>query len=109
MDRWILHSGLSVPNVSEKNTHRLEEGDVLAIEPFATDGIGYVTDMPQTYIFRFLRDRPLRLPHAKMVLKKIKEEYKGLPFALRWLSAYFDDKKLKASMRFLIKTRAVYP
>lgn len=109
MDRWILHSGLSVPNINEKNTHKLEEGDVLAIEPFATDGIGYVTDMPQTYIFRFLRDRPLRLAHARNVLKKIKQEYKSLPFAQRWLTEYFDPKKLNASMRLLIQSRAIYP
>ncbi len=109
MDRWILHSGLSVPNINEKNTHKLEEGDVLAIEPFATDGIGYVTDMPQTYIFRFLRDRPLRLAHARNVLKKIKQEYKSLPFAQRWLTEYFDPKRLNASMRLLIQSRAIYP
>ncbi|MGB4362717.1 MAG: type II methionyl aminopeptidase [Methanothermobacter tenebrarum] len=109
MDRWILHSGLSVPNINEKNTHKLEEGDVLAIEPFATDGVGYVTDMPPAYIFRFLRDRPLRLAHARNVLKKIKEEYKSLPFAKRWLTEYFDPKRLNASMRLLIQSRAIYP
>ncbi|MDI9623422.1 MAG: type II methionyl aminopeptidase [Methanothermobacter sp.] len=109
MDRWILHSGLSVPNINEKNTHKLEEGDVLAIEPFATDGIGYVTDMPQTYIFRFLRDRPLRIAHARNVLKKIKQEYKSLPFAQRWLTEHFDPKRLNASMRLLIQSRAIYP
>ncbi|HIH62556.1 MAG TPA: type II methionyl aminopeptidase [Methanobacteriales archaeon] len=109
MDRWILHSGLSVPNVNEKNTHKLREGDVLAIEPFATDGIGYVTDMPPAYIFRFLRDRPLRLVHARKVLKKIKEEYKSLPFAQRWLAEHFDAKRLNASMRLLIQSRAIYP
>jgi len=109
MDRWILHSGLSIPNINEKNPHKLEEGDVLAIEPFATDGIGYVKDMPPAYIFRFLRDRPLRLAHARNVLKKIKKEYKSLPFAQRWLTEYFDPRRLRASMRLLIQSRAIYP
>ncbi len=109
MDQYILHAGLSIPNISEKNTHKLEEGDVLAIEPFATDGVGYVTDMPQTHIFRFLRDRPMRMLHAKKVLNQIKMNYKVLPFAQRWLVEDFDEKRLNASMRMLIQSRAIYP
>jgi methionyl aminopeptidase len=109
MDQWILHAGLSIPNISEKNSHKLEEGDVLAVEPFATDGVGMVTDMPETYIFRFLRDRPLRVQHDKKVLNQIKTEYKILPFAQRWLSNNFEEKRLNATMRQLIRSRAVYP
>ncbi|WP_414470118.1 type II methionyl aminopeptidase [Methanobacterium sp. ACI-7] len=109
MDRWILHSGLSVPNIKENNPHILEEGDVLAIEPFATDGIGRVTDMNEAYIFRFLRDRPLRLIHAKRALKIIKEDYKILPFAQRWLQGRFSEHHLNAAMRMLISSRAVFP
>jgi len=109
MDQWILHAGISVPNISEKNSHKLEEGDVLAIEPFATDGVGMVTDMPQTYIFRFLRDRPLRSMHDKKVLNQVKMEYKILPFAQRWLASDFNEKRLTSSMRQLIRSRAVYP
>lgn len=109
MEQWILHSGLSVPNIGEKNGHKLEEGDVLAVEPFATDGVGYVTDMHQTYIFRFLRDRPMRMLHAKKVMGTIKSEYKILPFTERWLLDSFDEKRLTSSMRVLIKSRAIYP
>jgi methionyl aminopeptidase len=109
MDQWILHSGLSVPNIKENNPHKLEEGDVLAIEPFATDGVGRVTDMNEVYIFRFLKDRPMRLIHAKRALKIIKEEYKILPFAQRWLQGRFSEHHLNAAMRLLISSRAVFP
>lgn len=109
MDRWILHSGLSVPNIKENNPHILEEGDVLAIEPFATDGIGRVTDMNEVYIFRFLRDRPMRLIHAKRALKIIKDDYKILPFAQRWLQGRFSEHHLNTAMRMLISSRAVFP
>ena len=109
MDRWILHSGLSIPNIKENNPHKLEEGDVIAIEPFATEGIGRVTDMNEVYIFRFLRDRPLRLIHAKRALKIIKENYKILPFAQRWLQGRFSEHHLNTAMRTLISSRAVFP
>ena len=109
MDQYILHSGLSIPNIKEKNHHKLEEGDVLAIEPFVTDGVGRVTDMGDAYIFRFLRDRPLRMIHAKKLLGQIKNEYRNLPFAQRWLLDHFDKHRLNASLRQLIQSRAVYP
>jgi len=109
MDRWILHAGLSVPNIKENNPHKFEEGDVVAIEPFATDGVGRVTDMNEVYIFRFLRDRPLRLIHAKRALKIIKENYKILPFAQRWLQGRFSEHHLNTAMRMLISSRAVFP
>lgn len=109
MDRWILHSGVSVPNIKENNPHKLEEGDILAIEPFATDGIGRVTDMNEAHIFRFLRDRPLRLIHAKRALNKIKSNYKNLPFAQRWLQGQFSEHHLNNAMRMLISSRAIYP
>lgn len=109
MDQWIIHSGLSMPNIKENNPHKLEEGDVIAIEPFATDGVGRVTDMKDVYIFRYLRDRPLRLIHAKRALKIIKEDYKILPFAQRWLKGRFSEHHLNAAMRMLVSSRAVFP
>ncbi len=109
MDRWILHSGLSIPNIKEDNKHKLEEGDVLAIEPFVTNGVGIVTDMKDAYIFRFLRERPLRVAHARKLLENIEKDYRNLPFAQRWLLESFDERKLKLAMRQLISSRAIYP
>jgi methionyl aminopeptidase len=109
MDRWILHSGLSIPNIKEDNKHKLEEGDVLAIEPFVTTGVGRVVDMKDAYIFRFLRDRPLRMAQTKKLLENIAKDYRNLPFAQRWLLESFDERKLKLALRQLISSRALYP
>src|SRR5688572_923283 len=38
--RWIVHCPPPIPNVADDSTDRLEEGMVVAIEPFATDGAG---------------------------------------------------------------------
>ena len=109
MDQWILHAGISVPNVREKNDHKIEEGDVLAIEPFVTNGVGRVGDMKDAYIFKFLRDRPLRMHQARKLLNTIEEDYRNLPFAGRWLMERFNGNKNKLAMRKLIASRAVYP
>ncbi|ADP77858.1 methionine aminopeptidase, type II [Methanothermus fervidus DSM 2088] len=109
IDRWVLHSGLSIPNVKGQNSHKLREGDVVAIEPFATDGVGYVVDKPETYIFRFLRDRPVRDPYALRVLRHVKKEYRTLPFAERWLEKKLGSKGLKHALKVLIRPRIIYP
>ena len=109
MDRWILHSGVSVPNIKEDNKHIIQEGDVLAIEPFVTNGVGRVGDMNDTYIFRFLRDRPMRMFQAKKLLKIIEINYKTLPFSQRWLTEHINSKHLNMAMRQLLSSRAIYP
>ncbi len=109
MDRWILHSGLSVPNIKEDNKHKIREGDVLAIEPFVTDGIGRVGDMNDAYIFRFLRERPIRMVQARKLLKTIANNYRNLPFSQRWLTEDINSKQLNMAMRQLLASRAIYP
>lgn len=109
MDQYILHSGISVPNIKEVNEHQVEEGDVLAIEPFVTNGIGRVGDMNEAYIFRFLRDRPMRMVHAKKLLHSIVNDFRNLPFCQRWLTNENNEKHLNIAMRQLITSRAVYP
>ena len=43
LDRYELHSGVSIPNVGALGgKNKLKDGDVVAIEPFATNGAGHV-------------------------------------------------------------------
>ena len=109
MDRWILHSGLSIPNVKEDNKHIIQEGDVLAIEPFVTNGVGRVGDMNDAYIFRFLRERPMRMVQARKLMNIIAINYRNLPFSQRWLAEHINSKHLNMAMRQLLASRAVYP
>lgn len=109
MERYILHSGLSIPNIKEENRHKIREGDVLAIEPFVTNGVGLVTDMNEAYIFRFLRDRPLRMAQARKMLHEIAENYRNLPFAGRWLEETIKTRQFNVILRNLISSRALYP
>ena len=109
MERFILHSGLSIPNIKEENNHKIREGDVLAIEPFVTNGVGRVTDMNEAYIFRFLRDRPLRMAQSRKMLNEIVKNYRNLPFAGRWLQESLKSKQFNLILRNLISSRAIYP
>lgn len=109
LEQYNLHAGLSIPNFPEKSSVILKEGDHIAIEPFATNGVGMVTDIPQHYIYSYLRTRPLRQPDAKKLLNTIREDFTYFPFAKRHLMEGYDEHKLNRAMRPLITSRSIYP
>jgi len=88
--RYIVHSGKSIPNVAGFELHRLEEGDIYAIEPFTVlnTSVGEVRDGPPSHIYRFEKKRSLE-GAQKQMLAYIQQEYKTLPFASRWLLKKF--------------------
>jgi methionyl aminopeptidase len=92
MGQYDLHAGISIPNIAVGYAHELKEGDVVAIEPFATPGRGRVNEMKRVEIFMYLKDRPLRNSEARQMLAYIKENFGTLPFAERWLMKKFSSK-----------------
>ncbi|RLF41924.1 MAG: type II methionyl aminopeptidase [Thermoplasmata archaeon] len=93
LDRYILHSGMSIPNVSSiKSNRKPKIDDVIAIEPFATDGIGHVISGKGSNIYIVRRSiGKIRDKQTKFLFQQIKTKFKSLPFAHRWcnkLSSY---------------------
>jgi len=86
LSQYEAHDDPSVPNKHVEGGIVLKEGDVLAIEPFATDGVGAVHDGSWTEIYSLIQKKPVRMPAVRKVLKQV-EEYRTLPFAKRWLES----------------------
>lgn len=82
--QYLPHFHPSIPNRKVSAGALLHTGDVIAIEPFATDGVGKVADGSLTEIFQLVNVKPVRMPAARQLLKEI-EIYSTLPFAKRWL------------------------
>jgi len=82
--RYNAHTPPTIPNVRYEHGVVLKENDVVAIEPFATDGAGKVVEGGTVEIYGLLKAKPVRVSEAKKLLKEI-EKYQGLPFAKRWL------------------------
>ena len=99
LERFVQHSEPAIPNKRIGQGVELHAGQVIAIEPFATDGIGIVVEGSLMEIFGVTKVKPVRMPYEREVLKAI-EGYHGLPFAARWLSnVKFLDKALTSLMR----------
>ena len=85
LSRYLAHDEPAVPNRAMEKGTILKEGDVIAIEPFATNGSGRISEAPINEIYGFSASRPVRLAAARTLLAEIFENYKTLPFARRWL------------------------
>jgi methionyl aminopeptidase len=95
LQRYILHSGMSIPSVPDiLNNVRPKIGDVIAIEPFATDGVGHVISKPGSNIFlceKSIRARFVRDKRASIWYNRIYKNFGSLPFAQRWINNVFEN------------------
>ncbi len=106
--QWNLHGGIIIPNVNTRHGDLIEEGQVFAVEPFATDGAGRVVDEGNAIIFKYLADRPIRMRAGRNILKYVKANFGTLPFAERWIAHLMPRLKLNHAMRQLISAKALY-
>jgi len=99
--RYNLHSGVSIPSIRERGGSILKSGDVIAIEPFATDGAGRVGGKRNSNIYHLRQVRKIRDEKATELMVEIQNRYHGLPFAERWLHSIQDDvtKNLQKLLR----------
>jgi methionyl aminopeptidase len=83
MERFNLHAGLSIPNIETRDKAVVQEGMILAIEPFATVGAGKVGGRGRGSIYRIVRERRCS-PELQSMYDKIRSRFGPFPFAGRW-------------------------
>jgi methionyl aminopeptidase len=92
IERWKVHGKKQVPELGSQGGDKIEEGDILAIEIFASSGRGTVHPTNASYIYElnpYTGRVPLRRKASKQILGFINKNYKTLPFAERWLAKEF--------------------
>jgi methionyl aminopeptidase len=111
--RYLVHAGTSLPNVSQIFSSKIKVGVAYAIEPFVTvsNAVGKVEDEAESTIFRFVKSRPQKNPHAKTLSKYIEENFRTLPFAERWLQGVVPAEHYMEAFREILKSKAImdYP
>ena len=91
VDRWKVHCAPQIPNYPERSTARFHEGMMVAIEPFASTGDGYIREKGRSEVFMMVRAPRNAKGLDREVLKFI-ESWRGLPIARR----YFDQFEMDA-------------
>lgn len=94
IDRYDLHSSIFIPNYDDGNAQQLSPGMAIAIEPFASTGIGMVHNGPggNIYILSGTKVRQDELLY---------KNFNTAPFAERWVVGIVPDhqKYLKKMMK----------
>jgi methionyl aminopeptidase len=104
LGHWEQHTSPNIPNRAVSQGATLEAGDVVAIEPFATDGSGKVKEGSEEEIFALEREASVRNRQARQALEQIVDEFKTLPFATRWL----DTSRAEMALRRLEQNGVVH-
>ena len=104
-----LHAGISIPNYDNHDNYVLDEGQAIAIEPFATNGEGIVNDTPGQYIFSYMANKPFRMKTTQKVLKYIQHNHAYVPFSGRWITSEFGERKGNIALKQLSEAMAIYP
>jgi methionyl aminopeptidase len=97
IERYLLHAGKSIPNVPGASSATFEEGEVIAIEPFATNGMGSIGNGPFGNIVRFRSDPGAGDPALAAMFGR----FRTLPFTARWLASDEEASALRRARRLL--------
>ena len=101
LGHYDQHCPPNIPNRAVEQGIEFEVGQVVAIEPFATDGGGKVMEGSRTEIFVLEReDAPVRDRIARKALKQIHDEFTTLPFATRWLDMDRPEVALRRLLQY---------
>jgi methionyl aminopeptidase len=97
IERYLLHAGKSIPNVPGHSDATLVEGEIIAIEPFVTNGVGSIENGEFGNILRFRKDPGGGDP----TLAALFARFRTLPFATRWAATPDERAALQRARRTL--------
>jgi len=103
LQEWEIHAKPSIPNHDTNDTRKLEKGQIIAIEPFATNGAGLIYEADRGNIFSIVDAKPVRSQYAREILNFIAENYKNLPFTTRWIVKQYGPGKTSLAINELLR------
>lgn len=107
LERYNLHAGKHVPNIRTEPCGKAIAGEAYAVEPFVTDGKGYVVEAGSGTIYRLTNVKKVNDMELDQLIKELWKNYRNLPFSERWIYSLYGDTGLLKLER-LIRLRRVY-
>ncbi len=86
LERFLVHAEPRVPNYNNDYHYKLQEGQTIAIEPFATRGRNFIKekDDDRALTYSLMQEKPCRTKEAREIIEKFRDR-EGMPFSDRWL------------------------
>jgi len=104
VDQYMVHGNLSIPPTKITNEQKIEEGTALGMEVFTTNGDGWVKESSPTLIYMLVFPKAVRMRESRIIMEKIVNDYKTLPFAKRWLKNTASPFKLQLALKELVNS-----
>ena len=99
--RWKVHTPPQIPSYAERGGGTFQAGQVVAVEPFACTGRGYIRERGRAEVF-MMQGPPLRAKGLdKEVLRAI-QSWRGLPIARRYFRE-FDPERVEETISKLAR------
>jgi methionyl aminopeptidase len=110
LEQYIVHAGVSVPNVWSISNSSFKLDRVYAIEPFFTtsEGSGIVVEGKTRNIFGLVTRKRTKDSKLDEFLELIWKMRRTLPFAARWFSEYYTKQNIDSMISNLIRMRLVH-
>ena len=106
INRYVIHAAPSIPNFNNKSKVQLQNGQIIAIEPFATNGKGLIHETDKGNLFSVTGKSPVRSPSAREILNIVKK-YNGLVFTTRNLLKHLPAMKVNLGLRELMQAKVI--
>ncbi len=109
LGEYNVHTTPSIPNADTGDKTILEEGMTIAIEPFASTGIGIVHEQEYANIYRITKKPRVRSVYARKAVQSI--GLYGLPFSLHRLAKALGEGPARLAIKELYAAGALqtYP
>ena len=111
VDAYMVHAGKSIPICKGGPQTKMEEGEVYALETFATSGKGRVEDSGPASHYMVdpnAFDYPIRDSNAKKLLHALNNNFSTLAFCRRYIDK-MNYPKWQLPFKFLVDDGAVNP
>jgi methionyl aminopeptidase len=97
LGKYSVHEHPTVPNFDTRDKHELEDNQIIAIEPFATNGHGMIFESNNPTLFSLNGMKGVRSNMTREVLRDI-QQFKNLPFTTRWLTTKHSLSKVRFAL-----------
>jgi len=113
LGQYTIHAGRSIPNIWSVGGFTLSENTAYACEPFVTTekGGGFVRNGKIKNIFALNSRNKTKNDEADKLLDYSWERFNMLPFALRWITKDWEEKRARELLEYLVNKKSVqaYP
>ncbi|MDD5499659.1 MAG: type II methionyl aminopeptidase [Candidatus Nanoarchaeia archaeon] len=103
LSKFNLHANIFIPNYDNGDSNKFFSGQMIALEPFATNGAGRVSDTSVSKIYSLDKKKPVRMDSTRKVLKYIDENFNSLPFADYHLLIKFTPSQVSIALKEMLR------